>query len=120
MALGIILPVNEIFPAPAIPVMLYTLILPEPADPDAVFALVPIFAVLATPPVVATVLIAPPLLNTSAVGFGVAAVGAADITTAPVAGSAEIVAPVGPPTDIPFCTIKFAFDIVFYFIIMVD
>ena len=53
----------------------------------------------------------PAVVKTVAVGFGTAAVAAGAIATAPVVGSAVIVAPAEPPMLIPFCTIKFAFAI---------
>jgi hypothetical protein len=72
---------------------------------------VAILATLATPPLVATVVTVPEVVKTVAVGFGFDAVAAGAIATAPVVGSAVMVAPDVPPSEIPFCTIKFAFAI---------
>jgi hypothetical protein len=95
------------------PLLTVTLLLPlaNTLRPAAVFAAVAMLATLGTPATVATVVTVPVVVNTVAVGFGTAAVAAGAIATAPVTGSAVIVAPVEPPMLRPFCTIKFAFAI---------
>ena len=94
-----------------------TKILENIVDPLVVDVLdaVAILATLATPPVVATVVMVPAVVKTIAVGFGTEAVAAGAIATAPVVGSAVIVAPAAPPMLNPFCTIKLLFAILFSF-----